>query len=119
MTEGRMMERAREFLARWSVDPKGLVSPSFGGVAKLWEDEIATLLQSVRDEAIQGVKPVFIPPDWRTMDAKDCCDNLYVIGGALRSMQKHALAIRVEKVANALYPGEIKPLPIIPRSTSG
>jgi hypothetical protein len=91
--------------------------------ARAWSEDrellLSTLLTQVRSEALQTVMPTFIPLDWRTMTADDCQRALYEIGGALRSMQRHALAIRVEKVANILYPGKIKPLPIIPRTTSG
>jgi len=56
--------------------------------------------------------------DWRTMTDEDCWQSLYEIGGALRRMRKLALAKRVENVADALYPGEIKPAPIVPRTIS-
>jgi hypothetical protein len=56
--------------------------------------------------------------DWQNLSERDCCDALYQIGGALRRMGKNALAKRSEKIADALYPGEIKPAPIVPRSTT-
>ncbi len=56
--------------------------------------------------------------DWKTLSQDDCCRALYEVGGALRRMGKYDLAKRSEKIADKLYPGEIKPLPIIPRTTS-
>jgi hypothetical protein len=56
--------------------------------------------------------------DWQTLSQKDCCDALYQIGGALRRIGKIGLALEVEKIANELYPGEIKPAPIVPRTTT-
>lgn len=57
--------------------------------------------------------------DWRKLDQEDCCQSLYEIGGALRRMGRYSLAQRAEKIASALYPGEIKPAPIVPRTISG
>lgn len=56
--------------------------------------------------------------DWRTVSERDCSDALYQIGGALRRVGKFDLAQDVEKVAAALYPGKIKPAPIVPRTTT-
>lgn len=56
--------------------------------------------------------------DWRTMTQKDCCDELYQIGGALRRMGKYDLALKAESIANDLYPGQIKAAPIVPRTTT-
>ena len=56
--------------------------------------------------------------DWRTASEKDCSDALYQIGGALRRVGKIDLALDAEKIADALYPGEIKPAPIVPRTTT-
>ena len=56
--------------------------------------------------------------DWQTLSQKDCCDALYQIGGALRRIRKFDLANDAEKIADALYPGKIKPAPIVPRTTT-
>lgn len=56
--------------------------------------------------------------DWQTLSQKDCCDALYQIGGALRRMGKYDLALKSEEIANTLYPGQIKPAPIVPRTTT-
>lgn len=56
--------------------------------------------------------------DWQTLNQKDCCDALYQIGGALRRMGKYDLALKAEAIANDLYPGQIKPAPIVPRTTT-
>lgn len=56
--------------------------------------------------------------DWQKLSEKDCCDALYQIGGALRRMGKFNLAAQSEKIAAKLYPGEIKPAPIVPRITT-
>lgn len=56
--------------------------------------------------------------DWQKLSEKDCCHALYQIGGALRRMQKVVLAQNAEKIADELYPGEIKPAPIVPRTTT-
>lgn len=56
--------------------------------------------------------------DWQTLSEKDCCDALYQIGGALRRVGRVTLALRTEKIANELYPGKIKPAPIVPRTTT-
>ncbi|MCP1732400.1 hypothetical protein [Bradyrhizobium phage ppBeUSDA76-2] len=56
--------------------------------------------------------------DWQKLSERDCCDALYQIGGALRRMQKTSLAQDAEKIADALYPGKIKPAPIVPRTTT-
>lgn len=56
--------------------------------------------------------------DWQKLSQRDCCDALYQIGGALRRMGKFELAKRSEKIADKLYPGEIKPAPIVPRSVT-
>lgn len=56
--------------------------------------------------------------DWQRLSEKDCCEALYQIGGALRRMGKFDLAHDAEKIANTLYPGKIKPAPIVPRTTS-
>ena len=53
---------------------------------------------------------------WQELTEKECCDALYQIGGALRRMKKFDLATRSEKIADKLYPGEIKPAPIVPRT---
>jgi len=55
---------------------------------------------------------------WQTATQYECCSALYEIGGALRRMGKIGLARRAEKIADRLYPGEIKPAPIVPRITS-
>lgn len=55
---------------------------------------------------------------WQTLSQKDCSDALYQIGGALRRMGDIDLALDAEKIADALYPGKIKPAPIIPRTTT-
>lgn len=57
--------------------------------------------------------------DWKLLDQEDCCSNLYEIGGALRAMGKFRQAARIEKVANELFPGAIKPIPIVPKTTHG
>ena len=56
--------------------------------------------------------------NWQTLSQKDCSDALYQIGGALRRMRKFDLANQAEKVADELYPGKIKPAPIVPRTTT-
>lgn len=56
---------------------------------------------------------------WQDLDQNTCCSNLYQIGGALRRLGQYALAVRVEKIADKLYPGAIKPSPIVPRTISG
>ena len=56
--------------------------------------------------------------DWQTLTQKECCDALYQIGGALRRMGRIHLASEAEKIADKLYPGEIKPAPIVPRTTT-
>lgn len=56
--------------------------------------------------------------DWQSLSQKDCCDALYQIGGALRRMGKIALAQDAEKIADELYPGKIKPAPIVPKTTT-
>lgn len=56
--------------------------------------------------------------DWQTLTQKECCSALYEIGGALRRMGKITEARRVEKVADSLYPGDIKPAPIVPHTTT-
>lgn len=56
--------------------------------------------------------------NWQTLSARDCWERLYEIGGALRRMGQPDRAERVEKVANELYPGKIKPAPIVPRTTT-
>jgi hypothetical protein len=56
--------------------------------------------------------------DWQTLSEKECCDALYQIGGALRRMGKYDLALKSEEIANRLYPGQIKPAPIVPRTTT-
>jgi hypothetical protein len=56
--------------------------------------------------------------DWQTLSARDCWENLYEIGGALRRMGKPNAAQHVERVADELYPGRIKPAPIVPRTTT-
>lgn len=56
--------------------------------------------------------------NWQGLSEKDCCDALYQIGAALRHKGRVDLALRAEKIANALYPGEIKPAPIVPRTTT-
>jgi hypothetical protein len=56
--------------------------------------------------------------NWQTASEKDCCDALYQIGGALRRTGKIDLAQDAERIANALYPGKIKPAPIVPRTTT-
>jgi hypothetical protein len=56
--------------------------------------------------------------DWQSLSERDCCDTLYQIGGALRRMGKLDLAMQAEKVAGELYPGKIKPAPIVPRTTT-
>lgn len=53
---------------------------------------------------------------WQTASEKDCCDALYQIGGALRRIGKFDLARDAEKIADVLYPGKIKPAPIVPRT---
>lgn len=55
---------------------------------------------------------------WQTASEDDCCKALYQIGGALRRAGKIDLALDAEKIANALYPGKIKPAPIVPRTTT-
>lgn len=55
---------------------------------------------------------------WQTLTQKGCSDILYQIGGALRRMGKIELALEAEKIADALYPGAIKPAPIVPRTTT-
>lgn len=57
--------------------------------------------------------------DWKTLTQDEASRELYQIGGALRRMGKFALAKRAEKIADALYPGKIKPAPIVPRTISG
>ena len=54
--------------------------------------------------------------DWRKLDQEDCCTSLYEIGAALRRMGKYALAARCEKIGARLYPGRVKPAPIVPRT---
>jgi hypothetical protein len=56
--------------------------------------------------------------DWKTLSQKDCSDALYQIGGALRRMGNVKLALDAEKIADTLYPGKIKPAPIVPRTTT-
>lgn len=56
--------------------------------------------------------------DWQKLSERDCCDALYQIGGALRRMGKYDLALKSEEIANRLYPGQIKPAPIVPRTTT-
>lgn len=56
--------------------------------------------------------------DWRTLSEKECCDALYQIGGALRRVGRIHLAAQAERIADKLYPGEIKPAPIVPRTTT-
>lgn len=56
--------------------------------------------------------------DWQKLSERDCCDALYQIGGALRRMGKFDMAKRAEKIADALYPGKIKPAPIVSRTTT-
>lgn len=56
--------------------------------------------------------------DWQKLSERDCCDALYQIGGALRKFGKFDMARRAEKIADTLYPGDIKPAPIIPRTTT-
>jgi hypothetical protein len=57
--------------------------------------------------------------DWKTATEEQCWQELYQIGGALRRMRKFDLARRAEKIADRLYPGEIKPAPIVPRTIGG
>ena len=56
--------------------------------------------------------------DWQKLSTGDCCAALYQIGGALRRFQHFDLAKQAEQIADALYPGEIKPAPIVPRTTT-
>jgi hypothetical protein len=56
--------------------------------------------------------------NWQTLTRRACSDILYQIGGALRRMDEIDLALDAEKIANALYSGEIKPAPIVPRTTT-
>lgn len=56
--------------------------------------------------------------EWQKLSQKDCCDALYQIGGALRGMGKIGLARSAEAIADKLYPGKIKPAPIVPRTTT-
>jgi hypothetical protein len=56
--------------------------------------------------------------EWQALSLSDCCSDLYQIGGALRSHGKFTLAAKVEKIADTLYPGDIKPAPIVPRTTT-
>lgn len=54
-----------------------------------------------------------------TLTQDEACGALYQIGGALRRMGKFDLAKRAEKIADKLYPGKIKPAPIVYRTTFG
>lgn len=63
-------------------------------------------------------KKVPTPLNWQTMAKRDCWEALYEIGGALRRMGMPHKASRVEKIAGELYPGMIKPAPIVPRTTT-
>jgi len=58
------------------------------------------------------------PMNWQKLTERECCAALYQIGGALRRMGKSDLARQSEKIADVLYPGEIKPAPIVPRTTT-
>jgi hypothetical protein len=56
--------------------------------------------------------------DWQKLSQQDCCSALYQIGGALRRVGKYDLALKSERIADELYPGQIKPAPIVPRTTT-
>lgn len=56
--------------------------------------------------------------DWQTASQADCSDALYQIGGALRRIGRFDLAQSADKIAEELYYGEIKPAPIVPRTTT-
>lgn len=60
-----------------------------------------------------------MPHDWEKMNEQDCFDALYQTAGALRRLGNYPLATRVQKVADKLYPHEVKPLPLVPRTTHG
>jgi len=55
---------------------------------------------------------------WQSLTRRACSEILFQVGGALRRMGETNLALDAEKIAGALYPGEIKPAPIVPRTTT-